>query len=190
MSVAVYPRLGELLRARDLTVAELGRQINLRFGLIVDSASLDQWARDLPVQRADLELAGAAAAILDVSLADLFEVDLASSLPAEEALLEEGDAERLSLLLEKQQAVGCSEAEEAEIRALVAEYSRRAQDLGIEDTAKQRGISVEQARHNAHVDLDEARRWWTTFQGDPERRRVVVAALKRRRVMHGCAAVG
>jgi transcriptional regulator with XRE-family HTH domain len=181
MSVAVYPRLGELLRARDLTVAELGRQINLRFGLTVDSASLDQWSRDLPVQRADLELAGAAAAILDVSLADLFEVDLAPSLPPEDALLEERDAERLSVLLEKQQAVGCTEAEQAEIRALVAEFSRRARELGLEITGVQHGISVEQARHNADADLEEARQWWTAFQGDPERRQAVVADLKRRR---------
>jgi hypothetical protein len=93
-----------------------------------------------------------------MSVADLFEVDLAPSLPPEDALLEERDAERLSMLLEKQQDVGCTEAEQAEIRALVAEFSRRAREL----------------------DLEEARQWWTAFQGDPDRRQAVVADLKRR----------
>src|SRR5215207_6995831 len=117
MSVAVYPRLSSLLRARDLTVAELGRQITLRFGLDVDAASLDQWAHDLPVQRADLELAGAAAAILNVSLADLFEVELAPSLPDEDTFLDADRAERLSELLETQQLRELSRSEEIEIEA-------------------------------------------------------------------------
>ncbi len=36
MGVAVYPRLGELLRESDLTVADLERQIERFFGLHVD----------------------------------------------------------------------------------------------------------------------------------------------------------
>jgi hypothetical protein len=180
MSVAVYPRLGELLRARSLTVAELGRQIGLRFGLDVDSASLQAWAHDPRVQQADLELAGAAAAVLDVSIADLFEVDLTPGLPDETSVLDEPDAERLAELLELQQTGACSAADEAEIQTLLVEYSRRVQELGLTATAKQRGISVEEARHELRADLDEAQRWWESFQADPERCRAVVADLKRR----------
>src|SRR4051794_35567077 len=40
MSVAVYPRLNQLLRAKNLTVAELERQIKQRFGVAVDPKTL------------------------------------------------------------------------------------------------------------------------------------------------------
>ena len=122
MSVAVYPQLGALLQERQLTVAELQRQIAQRFGLEIDLTSLDQWADGLPVRRADLELAGAAAAILNVSLNDMFEVDLAPSLPDEESVLDAASSERLSDLLEQQQSRQLSDAESAELAALVAEY--------------------------------------------------------------------
>ena len=74
MAVAVYPRLSELLRARNLSVAELERQIKRRFGLSVDPKTLYRLTYAEPVQRADLEIAGAAAAVLGVGLDDLFEV--------------------------------------------------------------------------------------------------------------------
>ena len=66
MGVAVYPRLSELLRANQLTVAELERQIEQRFGLEVDPKTLYRLSHTDPVQRADLQIAGAAAAILGV----------------------------------------------------------------------------------------------------------------------------
>lgn len=180
MSVAVYSRLGELLEARNLTVAELGDQITSRYGLVVDAESLRAWVRDAPVQRADLELAGAAAAILDVSLADLFDVNAVPDLPEEVSLLDEADEERLSELLELQQSRELSGAEAGELAALVAEWGRRAVERGLQMRASQRGISVEQARRELEAELAEASRWWEAFQSDPARRRKVIAKLRRR----------
>lgn len=77
VGVAVYPRLGELLRASNLTVAELERQIEEQYGLAVDPEALHQLADGDPVQRADLEVAGAAAMILGVGLDELFTVEAA-----------------------------------------------------------------------------------------------------------------
>jgi hypothetical protein len=179
-SVAVYPRLGALLRARDLTVDELGRQIAQRFGLVVDTKSLDQWAHGAPVRQADLELAGAIGAVLDVRLADLFDVNAIPDLPEEESLLDEADEERLSELLDLQQSRQLSEDEATALARLVAEWGRRAREQGLQKTAALRGISIEQARRQLEADLDEARQWWLAFQSDPARRRKVIAKLRRR----------
>ena len=54
----------DLLRERDLTVAELERRIRRQFGLKVDPKTLYRLTHGDPVQRADLEIAGAAAVIL------------------------------------------------------------------------------------------------------------------------------
>ena len=39
MPVTVYPRLGDVLRGQNLTVAELERQIEQRYGVQVDRKS-------------------------------------------------------------------------------------------------------------------------------------------------------
>jgi hypothetical protein len=181
VSVAVYPRLGELLRARNLTVAELGREIATRFGLLVDSESLDSWAQDTPVRRADLELAGAAAAVLNVNLSDLFEVNLTPDRPDEGAVLDATAANRLSELLDLQQSRELSETESAEMAALVDEYSRELRERGLTATAARRGITVDQARGELQAEVDNAAERWESLRNDPERHRAVVAELKRRR---------
>jgi hypothetical protein len=180
MSVAVYPRLGALLKERHLTVVELERQIAKRFGLDVDQTSLDQWAHGAPVQRADLELAGAAAAVLEVSLGDLFEIDLGPDLPDEGSVLDAASVERLSELLEQQQSRELSGAEEAELASLVAEYGRQRQERGLTTIAAQRGISVDQARRDLQAELDRALEWWEAFKADPVRWEAAVTDLKRR----------
>ena len=99
----------------------------------------------------------------------------------EDALLPEPEAGRLADLLEKQQVEACSEAEQTEVQALLAEYGRRSQEQALERVAAERGITVQQARHERQDDLDEARQWWEAFQRDPDRRKLAVADLKRRR---------
>src|SRR6266542_4409937 len=76
MGIAVYPRLNELLRAHDLSVAELERRIERRFGLQVDPKTLYRLTHTDPIQRADLEIAGAVAEILGVGLDDIFDVQV------------------------------------------------------------------------------------------------------------------
>ncbi len=73
MRIAVYPRLGDVLDAKNVTVPELKRRIEERFDLSVDletlySLSLD----DEPIRHVDIRVAEAVAAVLDVPLDDLF----------------------------------------------------------------------------------------------------------------------
>jgi len=75
MSVVVYRRLAELLKERNLTVAELERRIKERFGLSVNVKTLYRLTQAAAVRRADLEVAGATATILSVDLDDLFTVE-------------------------------------------------------------------------------------------------------------------
>lgn len=74
MSVTVYPRLAELLEEHHLTLAELEGRIATQFGSAVDTQGLVRLAESTPVRQADLELAGATAAVLGVGLDDLFTV--------------------------------------------------------------------------------------------------------------------
>src|SRR5256885_7171090 len=72
MGVTVYSHLGELLRARNLTVADLQDRIAARFGLAVDARTLERLARSDRIRRPDLEVAGAVASVLDIGLDDIF----------------------------------------------------------------------------------------------------------------------
>jgi hypothetical protein len=64
MGVVFFARLGDWPRARNLSVAELERRIEHRFGLSVDPKTLYRLAATEAVRRADLEIAGAAASVL------------------------------------------------------------------------------------------------------------------------------
>jgi len=112
MGVMVYSRLGDLLRARHLTVDDLQRQIATRFGLAVDTRTLDRMTRADRVRRPDLELAAAAAEALDVSLNDVFAVETAPAndgssstddLVDEEAILDPAQNRRLRMLFDLQE---------------------------------------------------------------------------------------
>ncbi len=76
MSVAVYSRLGDLLRARGLGVEDLRRRIVVDTGQEVNTRALDVLAGDGRVRRPDIEVAGAAATALAVRLDDLFDVQV------------------------------------------------------------------------------------------------------------------
>jgi hypothetical protein len=181
VGVAVYPRLGELLRSSNLTVDELERQIEEHYGLPVDSESLRRLADGDPIQRADLEIAGAAAAILGVGLGELFTVEAALVLAPEEPVLDPEQSRRLADLLDEQDRRALSAAEQREVDALVAENNRRLHERALPKIAAEWGVSVEQARQRLRAELDEAIRWWEAFQADPKRQRAVVARARRRR---------
>jgi hypothetical protein len=184
MSVAVYPRLSELLRSRQLTVAELERQIKQRFGIRVDAKTLYRLAHAEPVQRADLEIAGAAAAVLGVGLGDLFEVQ---AIPVDQSL--SGDAEdlspeqsqRLAWLFDRSSRGELTPVEREEMEALVAEFGRLLHERQVRELASQRHVSVEEARRTANEQLDGALEWWRAFEADPQRRKVVEAQARRKR---------
>jgi hypothetical protein len=122
VAVAVYGQLDRLLRERSLTVADLKRQIEERYGLDVDA--LDGLTGPHAVQQADMTVAAAAALVLGVELGDLFAVD-ASAVdldPAlESQLLDEEPIRRIRALLDLQEEQGLSEPERQELETLVAE---------------------------------------------------------------------
>lgn len=183
MSVAVYPRLSELLRQRNLTVAELSRQIARRFGLTVDPKTLYRLTDAAPIQRADLAIAGAVASILDVGLDDLFEVQAvpvaAVPIASEINALDPWQSHRLSELFDRQAHGILSPTEAVELEALVATYGRQLHEQRLRELAAQRGISLEEARRAADEGFDRAREWWQTFEASPERRQAVVARVTK-----------
>src|SRR5262245_4269015 len=75
LPVTVYPRLGDVLRRKNLTVAELERQIEQRYGVLVDRKTLHRLTYPEPIERVDLEVTGAVAAVLGVGIGELFEVE-------------------------------------------------------------------------------------------------------------------
>lgn len=184
MSVAVYPRLGDVLASRNVTVPELERQIKERFGLSVKPELL-YWLllAEQPVQQVDLQVVGAAAAVLDVALDDLFAVETAPngvSGKTDKPILGLRDSRRLALLLDKQGRATFSDAESAELEALVARYRHLLHERRLREIARQQGITVEQARREAAAQVDEALRWWRTFNGDPQRRQEMAEQVARR----------
>ena len=181
MSVVVYPQLGTLLHAHGLSVAELERRIEQCFGLAVDPKTLYRLASAEPVQRADLEIAGAAAAVLGVGLGDLFEV---RAVPVDDQAsleLDPSQSRRLADLFDRQAAGALSAQEQAQLEALVGEYGRRLHERRIRELARQRGIPVEQARREAATQLGEALDWWRAFEAHPLRRTSIAARARGRR---------
>jgi transposase len=176
MSVTVYPRLNELLRERRLSVAELERRIERRFGLAVDPKTLYRLNSAESVQRADLEIAGAVAAVLDVGLGDLFDVHVVPGSDGDEAEATEIDpaeSRRLAELFDRQAYAVLSEEEQHELDGLVTSYGRRLHERRLHELAQQRGIPLEQARREVAEDLEQALAWWRTFEADPQRRAVL-----------------
>jgi hypothetical protein len=184
VGIAVYPRLDELLRARGLTVAELERQIEWRFGMRVDPETLHRLTHADPIQRADLEIAGAAATVLGVGLDELFDVQATPALelpPEEEPLLSPEKSRRMSELFDRQDHVGLTPAEQAELDGLVSEYGRQLHERRIREIAELRGVTVEKARHDVAQELHEALKWWKEFEADPKNQRRLDASVRRRR---------
>jgi len=196
MSVMVYSRLGDLLRTRNLTVDELQRQIAARFGRTVDVRTLDRLARAERVRRPDLELAAAAAEALDASLNDVFAVKtspvgdsgpFADELVDEEDILDPRQSGRLQKLFDLRDRRPLNEDEQAEMRALVAEYGRRAHEQGVRAIAQQRQVPLEQARAEIAEDFERRLAWWDKVQADPARLQALVdeALEHRRERLHG-----
>ena len=173
--------LHTLLRAHDLSVAELKRRIEQRFGLRVDPKTLYRLASAEPVQRADLEIAGAAAAVLGVELGELFDVRAVPVDDQETIELDPAQSRRLADLFDRQAAGALSAQEQAQLEALVGEYGRRLHERRIRELARQHGISVEQARHEAAVQFDQALDWWRTFEAHPVRRTSITTRARGRR---------
>jgi transcriptional regulator with XRE-family HTH domain len=183
VAVTVYSRLSELLLDKNLTVADLERQIAERFGLEVDRRALQRLTYAEPVERVDLGLAGGAAAVLGVGLGDLFEVEAVAAGGLDGA--EIGDlgpdqSRRLAALLDQRARQGLSNAEQSELEVLVDEYGRRLHERLLHDRVGGRGRSVDGAREQAAAELSRALQWWRSVEGDAEWRRAALPPRRRR----------
>lgn len=181
MVVAVYPRLAELLRARHLTLSELHRQIEQRFGISVDSGALELLVEARPVRQTDLEVVGAAASVLGVGLGELFEVVPIPASLEEERFLSPEQSGRLAALFDLRARRGLSEAEAAELDHLVAENGRTLEEHLVREIARKRGQTVEQVREESDASLHDALAWWREIQADPRRYQELVTELKHQR---------
>lgn len=178
MGVMVYSRLGDVLRQRNLTVDDLQRQIAARFGLAVDTRTLDRMTRDERVRRPDLEIAAAAAAVLGVGLDDVFTVetmpagDLISA-PVEVAeaddVLAPKQSQRLSDLFDLREQRPLTGDEQAELDALVGAWSRAVSEREFRELARRRGVPVEQVRAETLTKTEQVLSWWKEIEADPVR---------------------
>jgi transcriptional regulator with XRE-family HTH domain len=193
MSVMVYSRLGDLLRVRNLTVSDLQRQIAARFGLTVDTRMLERLARAERVRRPDLEVAAAAAAVLDASLNDVFAVE---AVPiddgdatgahdnAEDDILDPNQSQRLQALFDVRERRPLTPDEQAEMRVLVAEYGHRVHERGVRELAARRNLPLEQVRAEVAADFERALAWWDEVQADPARLEALVDEARERQRAH------
>ena len=183
MAVTVYSRLSELLLDKNLTVADLERQIGDRFGIEVDRRALQRLTYAEPVERVDLSLVGAAAVVLGVGLGDLFELEVVAAGGVDGP--EIGDlgpdqSRRLAALLDRRARQGLSTAEQGELEGLVEEYGRRLHERLLHDRVGGRGRPIEGAREQAASDLSRALQWWRSVEGDAEWRRAALPPRRRR----------
>ena len=193
MSVMVYSRLGDLLRVRNLTVSDLQRQIAARFGLTVDTRTLDRLVRAERVRRPDLEVAAAAAAVLEVSLNDVFAVEaipvddgdaMSASNDAEDDILDPDQSQRLQALFDLRERRPLTLDEQAKMRALVAEYGHRVHERGVRELAQRRNLPMEQVRAEVAADFERALAWWDEVQADPTRLDALVNEARERQRAH------
>jgi len=191
MGVMVYSRLGDLLRARHLTVDDLHRQIAARFDLAVDARTLDRLARDERVRRPDVEIAAAAAAVLDARLDDIFAVD---ALPVvedgsigtdqraeQDDVLPSEQSRRLSELFDLRDRRPLTDNERVELDALVGAWGRAISEGEYTEVARRRGIPVEQVRAESLAEIERVLAWWKDVEADPARRAEVVRDAQERR---------
>lgn len=193
MGVVVYSRLGDVLRARNLSVDDLQRHIAAHFDLATDTRTIDRLTRGERVHWPDMETAAAVAAALDVGLDDILiflvdvmpmgdegEIDTHKTDNKEDDILAPGQSQRLSDLFDLRGRRSLTDDERAELDALVAVWGRTVSEREFRELAERQGVPVEQVRAEALADVDRALTWWREVQADPARLKTVVRAARDR----------
>ena len=137
-------------------------------------------ARAGRVRRPNLEIAATVAETLGVSLNDLFAVetvptDAEIERDVDEWSDEDDDAidpeqsDRLSDLFDLQDRRTLTDAERAEMRALVAEWARQVNEQSLHSIAEKRSLPVEQVRIDVAADFDRIVAWHRELEADPAR---------------------
>ena len=98
----------------------------------------------------------------------------------EPPVLEPEASRRLVELLERQARDGLSSDERRELAALMDDYGSRLHERRVREYAAQRGLTVEQSRHQLEASFDRACTRWLAFQADPAQRRMVITHARQR----------
>jgi len=202
MGVMVYSRLGDLLRVRNLTVRDLQQKIAARFGLALDTRSLDRLARDERVRRPNMELVVAAATVLEVGLDDVFDSKTVSEIDGSVAdreapggvpdngeeqqdVLTPAQRQRLDALFALQDQRLLTEDERIERDALVKTYGHALNEQGLHELARRSGVPVARVRAEVMAETDRVLAWLQDVQADPVRLAEVVAEAKEQQRIRG-----
>lgn len=201
MSVAVYSRLGGLLRARGLDAEDLRSRIVADTGLEVTTRVLDALADDGRVQRPDIEVAGAVATALSVGLDDLFDVRV---IPDEDGTADHGgdnngtdagewdpldpeQSRRLDELRALRDERDLDQDESAELQSLIDEVGRAIIEHGILEIARTRGEPADRVRAEIMEASARSSATWNALQNDPALMTEAVREAKERRRVRGKA---
>jgi hypothetical protein len=185
--VTVYPRLGDVLRRKNLTVAELERQIEQRYGVLVDRKTLHRLTYPEPIERVDLEVTGAVAAVLAVGLGELFEVEAVAlgggegGGGGESGELTPEESSRLSELFDQQSRRALREFEQIELDGLVARYGQFLRERLLRARAQRERVLLEEARARTDSELHRLVGWWRTVESDESWRRRLASRVRGRR---------
>lgn len=182
MSIAAYPRIVELLAASKMTGTELERQISDRFGLVVDAEALYRLTQTGPIQRADLEIAVAVAAVLGVDVDDLFLVEVVpidEDREAELRVLNPTDSQRMAALVEQQGQRLLSDAEWAELEELVSSYGQHLHEHRVRARAQRRGSTPEQEQRASVAQLARAVAEWHASEAAVRQQRLAAQLAER-----------
>jgi len=188
MALAVYSRVGSVLRATGADLDDVRALIASRYGLAIDARSLADLARDGRLQRPDIEMLKAVASILDVRVDDLLDVrDLevgdAVTAPDDDILLDPERDERLRHLraLRDRGDRPLTNLEGDELDALTAATARALIDRHIRELAKHRTVPIETARAWVMDAAEDAARVAAELEADPVRMAAAVKAVREER---------
>ncbi len=192
MSVAVYSRLGDLLRARGLGVEDLRRRIVADTGLEVNARTLARLVGDKRVTRPDIEVAGATATALGVPLDDIFDVRVVpnpvetngeggATDAGERDPLDPKRSRRLDDLLAFRDERDLDEDESVELHALLDASNRVVIERGIQEIAQARGEPADRVRAEIMANVNRLSTLWAELEADPARMAEAVREAKARR---------
>ncbi len=192
MALAVYSRVGSVLRARGASLDDVRALIASRYGLAIDARSLTDLARDGRLQRPDIEMLKAVASILKVRVDDLLdvrnlEVDAAVTAPDHDILLDPERDERLRHLktLRDRSDRPLTELEADELDALTTATARALIDRHIRELAEHRAVPVETVRAWVMDAVEDAARVAAELEADPVRMAAAVKAIREGRNTRG-----